>query len=179
MSKTHDMIKLAHFKGYRVTPAGEVLNSNGKPRILRLATSNASVRYLVFSLYTPDGAFPVHVHKLQAYQKFGEAMFEPNIVVRHLDGNSLNNAPDNIAIGTITDNAMDRPKLDRSLHAQLASKAASRRSDETWEAVRADYAAGLGYKKLEKKYGIGRSTLSYQLSKKAAYRTLANREPIQ
>ena len=52
----------------------------------------------------------VLVHKLQAYQKFGEAMFEFNIVVRHMNDNSLHNNWENIELGTQIENMRDKAR---------------------------------------------------------------------
>lgn len=47
-----------------------------------------------------------YVHRLQAFQLFGEAALDADCV-RHLDGNKLNNRPENLAIGTYKDNMAD------------------------------------------------------------------------
>ena len=49
----------------------------------------------------------VKFHHMQAYEKFGDAIFEDGIVVRHLNGDPSDNSWDNIAIGTQSDNMMD------------------------------------------------------------------------
>ena len=46
-------------------------------------------------------------HRLQAYIKYRELMYKKGIMVRHLNGNRLDNSWDNIAIGTAYDNAQD------------------------------------------------------------------------
>lgn len=54
---------------------------------------------------------PYHcqVHRLQSYIKYRELMYKKGIMVRHLNGNKLDNSWDNIAIGTAYDNAQDIP----------------------------------------------------------------------
>ena len=89
---------------------GVVTNSNGFIRKLRLSTSNSRIKYYVFSVRCDGKSYPVAVHRLQAFQKFGTRMFESGMVVRHLDGNPLNNSVENIEIGTNSDNMMDIPK---------------------------------------------------------------------
>ena len=49
------------------------------------------------------------VHRLQAYIKYRELLYQKDIMVRHLNGNKLDNSWDNIAIGTAYDNAQDIP----------------------------------------------------------------------
>jgi len=167
MSKTKEAIKLAHEKGYYINAAGEVYSHLGKKR--KLAESGRSVRYLYFTIHLrPGESFPIPVHQLQAYQKFKDKLFEPGILVRHLNGNSLDNSWDNLALGSGSENANDRKPADRKQHAQLAARSQKRcKSDEFWDMIRSEYQSGMGYKKLEKKYGISRSTLSYRLSKTA------------
>ena len=110
-----DKIKMAHDKGYRVTKNGKFLNPNG------IEIGDVQNNRLRVSIRLSKKRIIIHCHRLQAYQKFGDKMFEEGIVVRHLDGNSLNNCWDNIAIGTSSDNSMDRPEDDRIKHAKHAS----------------------------------------------------------
>lgn len=64
--------------------------------------------YLLFSYRYNSRSFSLLVSRLVAYEKFKLKMFEPGILVRHLDGKPLNNSSDNIAIGTYHDNQMDK-----------------------------------------------------------------------
>jgi HNH endonuclease len=172
MSNNNNAIRVAFRKGYRVTDEGSVVNAVGGNR---KAQTRKTLRQ-VFNVGVGGGKrHPVYVHKLQAYQKFGEAIFEPGIVVRHLDGNPLNNRPENIAIGTISDNVMDRDPLERQLHAQKGNRGTGIADEETWLQIKKDHDEGLGYKKLRKKYGVSLASLSYRLSKTSAYRLLENR----
>ncbi len=158
---------------------GSVCNAIGKTRKLQITKSGTGqnpIPYYVFNVGIGNSKrYPVKVHRLLAFQLFGEDALKNSIHTRHLDGNSLNNTPQNIRLGTGSENAMDRCPKERRLHAQKASRSASRHTDETWAEVRADHKAGLGYKKLKLKYGISPSSLSYQLSKTGKYRTLTNR----
>lgn len=65
---------------------------------------------------------PEHLttHRLQAFQKYGIKIYEDGIMVRHRDGNPLNNSWENILIGTASENMMDIPKelrIKNALHA--------------------------------------------------------------
>lgn len=156
MSKSNDAVRAASSKGYVVTEAGDVISRAGKLRKLAIQPpSSGRPSYMKLSIKLGDQSFPVPVHKLQAYQKFGEKMFEPGIVVRHLDGNSLNNTPDNINIGTQVDNALDRPNHERQTHAEHA---ASHNIAYDWIAVENDYAGGMGfscdYFEIQNKFGV-------------------------
>ncbi len=120
---THNKIKysynekLAIEKGYKVTNDGILLNAKNKA-IGSLDSSGYQRVTLKF-----NGKRPViYTHRLQAYQKYGEAVYSKGIVVRHLDGDKRNNSIDNIAIGTNRDNVMDRPAEERIRHANKATK---------------------------------------------------------
>ena len=175
MSKTNEVVVMAHRKGYRVTEEGKVVNAVGRFRKCQVKTSNGDARF-VFNIAIGGGeVFPVLVHKLQGFQKFGDAMFAPSVQVRHLDGDALNNRTDNIAIGTPSDNAMDRHPVARQLHAQKGNRGKGAACEATWSSISLDHQEGMGYKKLRAKYGVGLSALSYRLSRTSKYRLLENR----
>lgn len=164
MSKTHEAIKLAFRKGYRVTENGEVVNATGKVRALQIRRRRTDARY-VFNIAIPGGRrFPVPVHKLQAYQKYGEDSLAEGIVARHLDGDAFNNRPDNIALGSVLDNIMDRPAVERSSHALKASLS-QQHARTDWDLIEKDHRDGRGFKKLSQKYGVSKGSLSYHFSK--------------
>lgn len=171
MSKTKHAVRLAHRKGYRVTEEGTVVNALDQPRKCQIKHRLGDARY-VFSINVGYGSkYPVPVHQLQAFQLFGDAMFEPGVVVRHLDGDAFNNRPSNIALGTVRDNIMDRPEENRKEHAAKAT-AANPGVRKDWDQIEADHAAGLGFKKLSQKYGISTGTLSTHFNKKKGWKPL-------
>ena len=144
---------------------GTVENAEGKRRKLQ-EYGRVGERYLKFNIGTPSGAYPVRVHKLQAFQKFGEEAFQ-HACTRHLDGNAFNNSPDNIALGSHLDNAMDRDAGDRKTHGQHA---ANHLLAYDWAVVERDYFEGsLGFKKLATKYGMSTGTLSNHFNKIAGW----------
>ena len=100
-----------------------------------------------------------------AYQKYGDRIFEEEIEVRHLDGNSTNNSISNIEIGTKSDNETDRKKNIQSYTSSILKR--RKHSESLIELIKHDYKNGLGYRKLNKKYSIPFSTLSYYLSNKS------------
>jgi HNH endonuclease len=176
ISKTNVAIKYAYEKGYRVNPDGSVVSPLEKIRKLQCKKNNTHGLYLKFNIGLKyegkDIVYPIAVHRLAAYQKFGERCFAPKQVIRHIDGNSLNNKLNNIAIGTMSDNMMDIPKEIRNDKAKAAGATNRRFTAEEVTQIRADHADGLGYKKLEKKWNTSRSTLSYFLSNKAKKKSL-------
>ena len=102
------------------------------------------------------------MHQLLAYQKFGVAALEEGVHVRHLNGDALDNTPDNIAIGSPTDNIMDRDPCDRKEHASKARASAlvvtRKLSFEDVENMKRKRKSGLSYKEIAKSYGVVKST---------------------
>jgi hypothetical protein len=92
-------------KGYRVTSAGLVILKNGN-----VSNRINKEGYPIFSFRFNGKTTPISIHRLQAYQKYGNEMFKDGIVVRHLNGIKTDNSWDNIAIGTHSDNMMDIPE---------------------------------------------------------------------
>jgi DNA-binding CsgD family transcriptional regulator len=97
--------------GYRIDDDGMVRNPSNNIIYMDAHHSKGSLPYYRFKLASKRPN--VMVHRLCAYQQYKDAMFEPGIMVRHLNGDSLDNRPVNIAIGTAKDNANDVPKKKR------------------------------------------------------------------
>lgn len=107
MSYMNELVRYAYIKGYRVDILGRVISFTGKFR--KVSRNNkCSKSYYRFTVRFKDKWGTVFVHKLQAYQKYGNKSQEKGIEVRHLDGNSLNNHRHNIAIGSHIDNMLDK-----------------------------------------------------------------------
>lgn len=103
-------------RGYRVASGGSVL---GK-QVSKLSTPINSAGYYFFSIRKGSKKYVIQVHRLQAFQKYGMQLFDTAIVVRHLNGNPLDNSYDNIVIGTQSDNMLDIPeevRVAKALHA--------------------------------------------------------------
>ena len=157
MSKSSEAVLYAYEKGYRVDPFGNVLSPSGSKRKLRTQKIRNYFR-LYFTVGVPFGSYPVRVSRLAAYQKYGMRALAPDTQVRHLNGNSLDNSYDNIAIGSQSENMMDRSIADRAKHAQWAGL---HRSDSIdWGPIDTDRSAGMSYNQLAKKYQISKSSLS-------------------
>jgi hypothetical protein len=106
----------------------------------------------------------VYVHRLQAYQKFGDVIFRPGMETRHLNNDNSDNSYDNISIGSRSDNFWDRP---RDMVIRSAAKAAShtrKYSDDEVAAIRSDREDGMTYKQIQEKYGIPHGSLAYLLN---------------
>lgn len=164
MSQNNQALKAAFEKGYRIVN-GAIVTPSGKHRVATLYDG-----YMSFNFGMGGKRIPVKVHRLVAFQKFGDSALLRGVHVRHLDGDSTNNMDDNIAIGTPSDNSMDREKNKRIEH---AAKGRQKYTSETIRSLRQDYNTGMGYKKLARKYQIPLSTLSYYLSAKAKKTTFS------
>lgn len=63
----------------------------------------------------------LYYHRFKAYLLYNNDIYKKGIVVRHLDGNKLNNSDENITLGSQKDNMMDIPKKERQEHAEYAA----------------------------------------------------------
>lgn len=169
LSKTNKVLIEAYNKGYRITEEGEVMGLKNK--ILSPRIQNG---YKNFCTRTKSGErYIVKYHRLQAYQKFGNKIFEENIVVRHLDSNSLNNSYKNIAIGTESDNSMDK---DPKVRKEVAIKATRQMQDNTRSyeercKIYEDLKNNVSYKQIIEKHNISsKGTLSFMKNKSLEYK---------
>ncbi len=138
--------------GYDILPDGDVIDKRGD----------------ILNLYKIDGVYkftPIInrrkymfvVHRLQAFKKFGTALFKEDIVVIHDDLNNFNNKFENIKLGTRSDRMMRRPEAERLAHSLLAASHNKLFDDN---AVYAEYLETNSYKKTMTKFGIvSKSTL--------------------
>ena len=155
--------QIAYEKGYRVTKDGHLLNPRGK------VIGNISSGYIRMALYE-EKKMSVKVHRLQAYQKYGNKLYEDGIVVRHLNGNKLDNSWDNIAIGTYRDNSMDIPKEIRIKRAILAGKASIKYPKEFILKLREEYKEIKNYSKLSRKHNIEVTTIWHLINKRKVFK---------
>ena len=116
-SKINEAVIYAFNKGYRVCKDGTVVSPKGA--IIKGRIGNTGYKRFNIRLNGKETS-QVYIHKLCAYQKYGDIAFQTDCV-RHLDGNPLNNCPDNIKIGTQSDNMMDIPKDVRQKKAEHAT----------------------------------------------------------
>jgi hypothetical protein len=162
----HKATKIAYDRGYRVLADGRV---QGLTKILNLSTvfQNKLPYYRInFRGYNQDRLI-CKVHQLAAYQKYGDKVFKDGIQVRHLDNNSLNNAEDNITIGTAFDNAGDKLPETNKRTSIFASTHVRKFSDTEMEEIRCFHAKTRSYKETMECFGISsKGTLHYMLNKK-------------
>lgn len=155
LSKRRKALLIAYEKGYRIID-GEIYY-RGKKVKGYLSKKN---EYKTFGVRMLDGKLGrVSVHRLVAYQKYGDKIFEPGIEVRHFDSISTNNLEDNILIGTHSQNMMDQStevRLTKSLAAADACRKYSHSKIMTM------HKNGLSYLQIMKETGIkSKGTISF------------------
>ena len=155
-----DKVIEAFNRGYVVSLEGQAYNKSGeKVGWIQYYKSGTPRDYITFKVNKKDVHVPVH--RLQAFQKYGYKIFEDGIVVRHFDGKSLNNAWDNILIGTQQDNMMDVPeqiRISRAIHASSFKKKYNDKQIKEFHSI------SKSYKKTMEEFGItSKGTLNYIL----------------
>jgi len=149
-------IKYAIECGFDIDKDGQVYGIKGKP-----LNGINDKGYLYFGIRINGKTRKVAAHRLQAYKKFKDKMFEEGIMVRHMDDNPLNNSWDNIEIGNQSDNMMDMAKEVRLAKALHATSFARKYDKET---VKAYYAEHKSYKKTMQHFNISsKGTLHFIL----------------
>jgi len=112
MDKMKSVLNWVIDNGYTIDKNGVIMNPSGK-----ILSGSISDKYIKVSIRTEfTSSYALRVHKLQAFVKYGNQIFEKGMVVRHLNGNSLDNSWDNIVLGTQSQNMMDRREEDRKQH---------------------------------------------------------------
>jgi hypothetical protein len=153
-------------KGYYVNEEGDVISPTGKKRKPQPHRGRGASYYRFTIKLTGGKSTTVQYHQLAAYQKFGRAALVDGVHTRHLDGNAQNNRPDNLALGSATDNAMDQPAEVRVARAKHAASHIRKLSDIQVARLRKEKAEGATLKEICKKYGIAKSTASYIVNRK-------------
>ena len=147
---------------YKVSPDGLLICPDGRaivPKVSKRGYPHVSIRVRGEGIDQKIG-----VHRIVAYQKFGERLFDPGIVVRHRDCNKLNFRPGNIRIGTNLENDRENTLRIKTLKAQAARKGGAmlrRFDDATVDEIRRLHGDGLGCRKLAKQFSCAMSTIHY------------------
>ena len=160
--KTHNNLDfsylevIANKRGYKVTKDGIFLGV--KENVL--TTKNKG--YFRASIKVDGKERTLFAHRLQAYQKYGDAIYEKGICVRHLNGDKSDNSFDNIAIGTNRDNMMDKPKAERERIANIASKQTIKYNKD--EVIEYYNNCNRSRKKTIERFGMSKAGLHYILN---------------
>jgi len=162
MSKANDTLIEAVQRGYKIN-GNCVISPSGKIRKLNFDKWG----YPRFGVNTSDRHIRnVYVHKLVAFLKYGDKIFEKSIEVRHLNNNKNDFSSDNISIGTSSDNRMDNPLSVRLSTANAAALKRRKCTEKDVIEIRKLYKEGQTLRGIGKKFGITKSTVSYIVNKK-------------
>lgn len=103
ISKSQQYVIHAHKIGYRVLECGTVVSSRGRIRKVRKGTNG----YPRFNVKLEGKAVQVEVHRLAAFQLFGQDTFTNGLVVRHLNDDKNDSSHKNLKLGTHAENLQD------------------------------------------------------------------------
>jgi hypothetical protein len=106
----------------------------------------------------------IEIHRVIGFQKFGDKIFEKNLVCRHLNNNKLDFSLDNIQIGTVLDNCNDNSAIIREkINLQCKENGRNKRklSDKEVLELKEKHNQGQSYSSLAKTYKISKSTVFY------------------
>lgn len=107
--------QIASKRGYVVTEQGIFMNPAGK--ILKSINEKG---YIYTNIRIEGKNVTIKAHRIQAFQKYGEKLYELGMMVRHFNGIPSDNSWKNILIGTHSQNMMDVPeqiRIKKALHA--------------------------------------------------------------
>jgi len=160
-SKAVKALLLAYEKGYRVV-GNDVIGVTGKKLRLNASGKNYNPR---FSVRGPNREhLKVEAGKLSAYQKFGDKIFDPNLVIRHLDSNPMNIRKSNIELMTFKESEQLKGE---ETHKRCSKNAASHLKKYDNDEVRSFYQKCRSYDLTMEKFGISsKGTLHYILNKR-------------
>jgi len=158
-------IQISYERGYRVTKDGCLLNPKGK-KIGSISTRG----YEGTGIWIDKKQQKLYTHRLQAYQKYGNKLYEDGIVVRHLNGNPLDNSFNNIAIGTYRDNTMDIPKEIRIKSTYAAAKTSIKYPKKFVLKLREEYKEIKNYAELGRKYNMPTSIIWELINKRKVFK---------
>ena len=142
--------QLAYEKGYRVNKDGELLGLFNT----KIGCVNGK-GYEHTGIKLNKKHINLETHRLQAYQKYWDKLYEDGIVVRHLNANPLDNSWHNIAIGTHKDNYLDIPEKTR----KKMSLARIKYPKEFVLKLTKEYKVIKNYSKLGRKHNIPKRTI--------------------
>ena len=158
---TNDVLRIAYRAGYRVDDAGQIMNAAGIP--LRPSTDRRG--YLYVRILIGGRYYYLPIHRFCAYQKFGEELFQ-SYCVRHMDGNQQNNRPDNLCLGSHSQNMMDRPyRTRRALALNASQHQLNYHSDQEVKAIKEFYRYTRSYQRTMQHFGLtSKGSLHYMLN---------------
>lgn len=157
LSQLNKAIILAKEKGYYSDKLGNIFSKTGRRlKLSEIKAKNKKNKYLKFTIkcLKSRNCKNIPVHRFIAYLKFGETLFIPGLQVRHLNENSKDNSWENIELGTMQQNSLDRPRQKRIDSGKHAASFLKILTDDQVRELRKDRINGYTYTQLMKKYNI-------------------------
>lgn len=160
--------KILYDKGYRVI-GNDIFNPKGE-RMKEPRIGNRGYPIKTFTIGSRSQntrmGFPIGIHRMVAFQKYGEDIYKDGIEVRHLNGNRLDYSEDNITIGTHQENMLDIPEKKRLRMSKYATSHNRKFTNEEMEDIRNYYNENKSYKLTMAEFNISsKGTLWYMLNK--------------
>jgi len=160
-NKLQKVIIYAKNKGMRVEPDGTIIGMKNKP--IKGTIDHRGYIKVCVKFHKKD--IPVYIHRLQAYQKFGDKIFEDGMQVRHLNGDSQDNSWSNIAIGTMQQNHMDKKPMTRLNAARKAALAQRKYTNNQVEEIRSRKKSGESLNSLARSFNTTKGHISQIVNK--------------
>lgn len=166
LSKINFGIKEAYEVGYKCTKDGGIISNKGRTLKLNV-TNNTSKAYYTFTYKFKNGRYgkraraTIPVHRFIGYVKYGEQLFTPGLVIRHLDSNSKNNTFENLQLGTYSSNSMDIPPEIRISRTLKGAAKTRKLTDLQVIEIEEKLLQGKSHSQLAAEYGCSRFTIYY------------------
>lgn len=100
------VIREAHRRGYRLQADGCVRSPTGRLRQTPF-TALGRTTYRRFTVKFRGRSVSVPVHRFGGYQELGERALRKGVMIRHRNGDSHDNRPANLLLGTNRSNMLD------------------------------------------------------------------------
>lgn len=145
------------YEGYRASEAGEIFSDRGRPN-RKLRAHPIAYGYLALKAKRAGAGYvTAYVHRMVALA-FLPPPLPGQTQVRHLDGNLLNNAAENLAWGSSQENSDDTVRLGKS--AAGAKNGTAKLNALAVLSIRALGKPGaIPYEQLQKQFGVSRMTI--------------------
>lgn len=149
-----EVLDYAISKGYWADESGAIFGPRGN----RLKEATGKNGYKFFGVRKPissDGTFNVSSHRFVAYYFLGEVVNQAE-VVRHLDGDKLNNRLDNLKPGSVSDNFGDNEPTWRKNFALAGAAGKRKLSAVEVRAIRKMLAEGISHAKTSSAFNVSK-----------------------
>lgn len=149
---TDEEWKLSPYPPYQVSSLGRVRNRTG--RLLRPATTKG---YQHVTIYHDGRRFTGKIHRLVCETWHGPKPEGKGAL--HRNGDSLDNRPENLYWGTVSENALDRSRDGRHHQNRAEKNGQAKLSWETVRAMREGALQGLRYTEIAAKFTLPKATV--------------------